>query len=190
MNRSSLKYFSLFREVRGDFSASWTQYYSKLPEMDRSSLKYFPHLGGGAHLPAKPKVTQNCLKWIDPVWKFFPVWGGGIFLLSDCWWNVQWCMEYGLVKLLYIMQYEPSISPKGRKEEGRAFRPIWTNLRFRRSFNIGLSFIRKTNKVLKNSRKESILQTTGNLFSQPTRIGTIQYVEHVLGHIKVWRLTF
>ena len=36
--------------------------------------------GGGTFLPAEPKVTQNCLKWIDPVSEIFPVWGRGAFL--------------------------------------------------------------------------------------------------------------
>ena len=52
----------------GGFSASESQSYSKLSEMDRSSVKKISLVqGGGAFLPAKPKVTQNCLKWIDPV---------------------------------------------------------------------------------------------------------------------------
>ena len=36
----------------------------------------------GAFLPAEPKVTQNCLKWIHPVSEIFPCseWGGGAFL--------------------------------------------------------------------------------------------------------------
>ena len=104
IDRSSLKKFSLFRGGGGSFSASWTQSYSKLPEMDRSSLtnislfrgkgelfcqpnpkllklpemdrsslKKFPM---GGFLPAKPKVTQNCLKWIDPFSEIVPCLGG------------------------------------------------------------------------------------------------------------------
>ena len=143
---------------------------SKLPEMDRSGVKQISFMGGGGGVSAtktkvawnclkwidlvskkisligggavsatKTKVTWNCLKWIDLVSKKISLIGGGAFLPSRKQCEVQWCVKYWCVKLHHVPWHELSISPKGRKEGG-AFRPIWTNLRFRRMNNIGLSY--------------------------------------------------
>ena len=79
MDRSSLKKFSLFR--RGDFSAGWTQNYSKLPEMDRSSQKNSPCLGGGF----SANWTQSYLKLPEmdrSSLKLFSLLGGGFYQLN------------------------------------------------------------------------------------------------------------
>ena len=57
------------RAGRRVFSASKTQSYLKLSEMDRTTQKKKLPVQGewGLFLPAEPKVTQHCLKWIDPV---------------------------------------------------------------------------------------------------------------------------
>ena len=116
------------RLKRGGFSASQTQSYLKLSEMDRSSLKMFSLFRQGSF---SSSWTQSYSKLSEmdrsSLKKCFPV--GGAFLPSDHWWNVQWCVEYGLVKLHHITRYEPSISPKGRKGGGGGlfgrFEPTW-----------------------------------------------------------------
>ena len=61
----------------------------KLPEMDRSGVKNFPHGGGGGgggFSVTKTKVAGHCLKWIDPVSKIFPHPGGLFFHKNQsCW---------------------------------------------------------------------------------------------------------
>ena len=48
--------------------------------MDRSSVKKISFiLRKGNFSATKTKVTGNCLKWIDPVYKSFPHPGGGLF---------------------------------------------------------------------------------------------------------------
>ena len=50
--------------------------------------------------------------------KKFPSSGGVAFLPTRHQCDIQWCMKYQSVKLCHVLQHEPSVSPKGRKEGG------------------------------------------------------------------------
>ena len=90
------------------------------------------------------KVAGNCMKWIDPVKNFFPVWplwGEGGFsamsLMRCSMMHEIYCgkvMSCDMTRAEYLTKRQ-----KRRGGGGGGVRPIWTNLRFRRLINIGIS---------------------------------------------------
>ena len=121
MDRSKVKKFSLIwgGGVEG-FSATKSKLTKNhLKWIDPKSKNFPLILGGRGFSVTKTKLAQNSLKWINPKSKFFPSsWGVGTFLPTCYQYDIQWCMKYQSMKLRYVLQHEPSISPKGRKEGG------------------------------------------------------------------------
>ena len=92
MYTSSLKKFPCLGGSKGGgVSASQTQSYSKLPEMDRSSLKKFPPVWGGLFCQLNAKLLKIALNAYIQSKNVFPVEGGGFSAKSQLMREISVC---------------------------------------------------------------------------------------------------